>query len=90
VQGKLARPVRWGAEGKGLDNRHLARSLPNSEGGRRKRSRHATSPAAYPTQDYTGMGEAQRGLGRYFGFYNTERPHQALGYRTPRAVYAAG
>jgi putative transposase len=38
-------------------------------------------------QDYDGMGEAQRGLGRYFGFYNGERPHQALGYRTPRAVY---
>jgi putative transposase len=41
-------------------------------------------------QDYAGMGEAQRGLGRYFGFYNGERPHQALGYRTPQAVYAAG
>jgi putative transposase len=41
-------------------------------------------------QDYAGMGEAQRGLGRYFGFYNTERPHQALRYRTPRSVYEAG
>jgi putative transposase len=38
-------------------------------------------------QDYGGMGEAQRGLGRYFGFYNAERPHQALGYRTPLSVY---
>jgi putative transposase len=38
-------------------------------------------------QDYGGMGDAQRGLGQYFGFYNQERPHQALGYRTPRAVY---
>jgi putative transposase len=27
------------------------------------------------------------GLGRYFAFYNEERPHQALGYRTPAAVY---
>jgi len=41
-------------------------------------------------QDYGGMGEAQRGLGRYFGFYNTERPHQALGYRTPPSVYEGG
>ena len=41
-------------------------------------------------QDYRGMSEAQRGLGRYFGFYNGERPHQALGYRTPAAVYASG
>jgi len=41
-------------------------------------------------QDYGGMSEAQRGLGRYFGFYNGERPHQALGYRTPLAVYGGG
>jgi len=27
------------------------------------------------------------GLGRYFPFYNEARPHQALGYRTPHAVY---
>jgi putative transposase len=41
----------------------------------------------YP-QGYEGMREAQRGLGNYFPFYNEERPHQALGYRTPAAVYA--
>jgi putative transposase len=41
-------------------------------------------------QDYEGMGAAQRGLARYFGFYNGERPHQALGYRTPLAVYGDG
>jgi putative transposase len=40
--------------------------------------------------DYGGMGEAQRGLGRYFPFYNEERPHQGLGYRTPEAVYGDG
>jgi putative transposase len=28
-----------------------------------------------------------RGLARYFAFYNDERPHQSLGYRTPAAVY---
>ena len=41
-------------------------------------------------QDYEGMGAAQRGLGRYFPFYNEERPHQGLGYRTPQGVYAGG
>ena len=40
----------------------------------------------YP-QQYEGMRDAQRGLGQYFPFYNEERPHQALGYRTPEAVY---
>jgi putative transposase len=31
-----------------------------------------------------------QGLGRYFGFYNEERPHQALDYRTPVQVYQEG
>jgi putative transposase len=33
-------------------------------------------------------GRAARiGIGDYFRFYNTQRPHQALGYRTPAEVY---
>ena len=38
------------------------------------------------------MGESRIGLGEYFNFYNGERPHQSLGFRTPEAVYrmAAG
>src|SRR3954462_14239363 len=36
---------------------------------------------------YESVPELQRGLGRYFGFYNDERLHQSLGYRTPAAVY---
>ena len=38
-------------------------------------------------REYSTVREAQQGLGRYFGFYNDERLHQALGYRTPAAVY---
>jgi putative transposase len=36
---------------------------------------------------YEAVPELARGLGRYFGFYNEERLHQALDYRTPAAVY---
>jgi putative transposase len=36
---------------------------------------------------YEGVRDLQQGLQRYFPFYNEERLHQALGYRTPAAVY---
>jgi putative transposase len=36
---------------------------------------------------YETVPELRGGLGRYFGFYNEERPHQSLDYRTPGAVY---
>ena len=38
---------------------------------------------------YQGGREARIGLGNYFRFYNTERPHQALGYRTPAEVFTS-
>jgi putative transposase len=39
---------------------------------------------------YEAVPELRRGLGRYFAFYNHERLHQALGYRTPAGVYRGG
>jgi putative transposase len=36
---------------------------------------------------YEAVPQLRQGLGRYFPYYNQERPHQALGYRTPAAVY---
>jgi putative transposase len=36
---------------------------------------------------YEAVPELHRGLWRYFGFYNDERLHQSLGYRTPATVY---
>jgi putative transposase len=36
---------------------------------------------------YQDARDARAGLGSYFRFYNTERPHQALGYRTPAEVF---
>ena len=38
---------------------------------------------------YATVPELQQGLGEYFPFYNHERFHQSLDYRTPAAVYAA-
>jgi putative transposase len=40
-------------------------------------------------KDYAGFTDAVRNLAAYFRFYNRERLHQALGYRTPAAVYRA-
>lgn len=37
--------------------------------------------------DYTTVPEAVVGLKKYFSFYNTERHHQSLDYRTPSEVY---
>lgn len=39
-------------------------------------------------KDYDDVPEAIDGLGDYFRFYNTERPHQSLGYRTPQQVFS--
>jgi putative transposase len=39
---------------------------------------------------YEAVPELREGLGRYFPYYNEERFHQALGYRTPAAVYREG
>jgi putative transposase len=36
---------------------------------------------------YNTMPELTLGLTNYFAYYNTERPHQSLGYRTPCSVY---
>jgi len=37
---------------------------------------------------YQDGKEARTGIGNYFRFYNTERPHQALGYLTPAEVFS--
>jgi putative transposase len=37
--------------------------------------------------EYQTVAEARAHLAEYFRFYNEERPHSALGYRTPQEVY---
>lgn len=39
-------------------------------------------------RDYASAREARDSIARWFEFYNHRRPHQALDYRTPAAVYA--
>ena len=36
---------------------------------------------------YANASEARKELGAYFRFYNSQRPHQALGCRTPAEVF---
>jgi putative transposase len=40
-------------------------------------------------KSYPDGRDARAGLGNYFSFYNTERPHQSLGYKTPAEVFVS-
>ena len=39
---------------------------------------------------YATVAEAKTGIGAWLSFYNEERQHQSLGYRTPRQIYQQG
>jgi putative transposase len=39
---------------------------------------------------YATVAEAKAGIGAWLDFYNAERQHQSLGYRTPRQIYQEG
>jgi len=39
---------------------------------------------------YATVAEAKAGIGAWLDFYNRERQHQSLGYRTPRQIYEQG
>ena len=47
------------------------------------------APLAY-LHAYATVAEAKAGIGSWLDFYNTERQHQSLGYRTPRQIYQEG
>jgi len=40
-------------------------------------------------KDYDSVRDAKVSLEQYFDFYNSERPHQSMGYKTPAEVYYA-
>lgn len=67
--------VSWDGRGRAMDNifiERLWRSLKYEE--------------VY-LKDYVGLKEARQEIGKYFDFYNNERPHQALRYQTPKAFH---
>src|SRR5438045_3110816 len=39
---------------------------------------------------YASVAEAKAGIASWLEFYNTERQHQSMGYRTPRQIYQEG
>ena len=41
-------------------------------------------------KDYSYPREARKGIREYMEFYNKERPHQSLGYKTPSQIYHEG
>ncbi len=38
---------------------------------------------------FCSLAAAREAIGRWIEWYNAERPHQALGYRTPDETHAA-
>lgn len=38
-------------------------------------------------RELTTVSEAKEQIGSYFEYYNNERPHQSLNYKTPKAIY---
>jgi putative transposase len=70
--------ISWDSKGRALDNifvERLWRSVKYEE--------------VY-LKDYRDVEEAIKGLENYFGFYNSERLHQSLNYKTPESVYRQG
>jgi putative transposase len=67
--------IRWDGRGRALDNifvERLWRSVKYEE---------------VFIKDYRSVMDARKGLQEYFQFYNHERIHQSLEYKTPAQVY---
>jgi putative transposase len=77
VQAVLGRNIRFSMDGRGraLDNVFVERLW-----------RSVKYEDVY-LHDYQSVLEARAGLANYFQYYNTQRLHQALGYKTPYEVH---
>jgi putative transposase len=38
-------------------------------------------------RDYSSVVDLEKGLERYFDYYNHARPHQSLGYKVPAEIH---
>ena len=38
-------------------------------------------------KEYENIDQGRKEIGKYLQFYNSERPHQSLEYKTPELVY---
>ena len=67
--------ISWDGRGRALDNIFIERLW-----------RSVKYEEVY-LKDYLSGKEAWKGLGDYFEYYNTNRPHQSLGYKKPIEVH---
>jgi putative transposase len=70
--------ISWDGKGRALDNIYVERFW-----------RTLKYEDVYLRNYQTGS-ELRTGLARYFQYYNHQRPHQSLGYRTPAVVLMEG
>lgn len=70
--------ISWDGKGRALDNIYVERFW-----------RTLKYEDVYLRNYQTGS-ELRTGLTKYFHSYNHQRPHQSLGYRTPKAVLMEG
>lgn len=75
--------ISWDGKGRALDNIYVERFWPVRRCGTLKYE------DVYLRNYQTGS-ELQAGLAKYFHYYNHQRPHQSLSYRTPAVVLMEG
>ena len=75
--------ISWDRKGRALDNIYVERFWPVRQCGTLKYE------DVYLRHYQTGS-ELRAGLTKYFHYYNHQRPHQSLSYRTPAVVLIEG
>jgi putative transposase len=75
--------ISWDGKGRALDNIYVERFWPVRRCGTLKYE-------DIYLRNYQTGSELRAGLTKYFHYYNHQRPHQSLGYRTPVKVLTEG